>query len=138
MTSYGLDTFRGDATLNGTEIEVCMHQRDDRVIKFFRSDGGTEFVNKIVNSLLAKHGIVRETTCTDSSYQNGKAERRIRTLFERIRTVLADAGVTLGVGFWGEAAAYSAYTFNRTPNADGKSPFELRHGRPPVIHSRSQ
>ena len=114
-------------------IEVDLHQRDDHAIKYFRSDGGGEFVNKHVNQLLHKHGIIRETTNRNSSFQNGKAERRIRTLFERVRTVLSDAGRNVSVGFWADAAAYAAYTLNRTPSADGQSPFELRYGKKPKI-----
>ena len=78
-----------------TVLEVDLHQRDDRFVKYFRSDGGTEFCNKKVDELgllLAKHDIVRETTCANTSFQNGKTERRIRTLFERVRTTLSDAG----------------------------------------------
>ena len=67
-------------------IEVDLHQRDDQTVKFFCSDGGTEFVNKNGNALLTKHGIVRETTCVDTSYQNGQAEGRICTLFDRVHT----------------------------------------------------
>ena len=116
-----------------TIIEVQLHQRDDRSVKFFRSDGGREFVNTKVNVLLAKHGIVRETTCPNTSFQNGKAERRIRTVFERVRTVLSDAGKHLSAGFWADAAVYAAYTLNRTPTETSVSPFALRYGRPPKI-----
>jgi len=116
-------------------IEVRLHQRDDTLVKVLRSDGGTEFVNQRVDALLAKHGIEREVTCANTSYQNGKAERRIRTVFERVRTCLSDAG--LPAGFWAEAAVYVAYTLNRTPSAGGSSPFYMRYGRHPrVSHMR--
>ena len=108
-------------------IEVRLHQRDDTTVKVFRSDGGTEFVNQRVDLILAKHGIIREITCADSSFQNGKAERRIRTIFERVRTCLSDAG--LPSGFWAEAAVYAAYTLNRTPVPRGTSPFFKRYGK---------
>ena len=116
-----------------TLLEVDLHQRDDRSVKYFRSDGGTEFKNKKVDELLAKFGIVRETTCANTSYQNGKAERRIRTLFDRVRTTLSDATLYVSRGFWADSAAYAAYTLNRTPSEDSKSPFELRYGRPPKV-----
>ena len=116
-------------------IEVSLHQRDDTLVKVLRSDGGTEFVNKRVHALLAKHGIEREVTCANTSYQNGKAERRIRTIFERVRTCLSDAG--LSAGFWAEAAVYTAYTLNRTPSPRGSSPFYKRYARHPrVSHMR--
>ena len=116
-----------------TLIEVNLHQRDDRSVKYFRSDGGSEFINAKVNELLAKHGIVRETTCANTSYQNGKAERRIRTLFDRVRTVLSDASSYISRGFWADAVVYAAYTLNRTTTTIDKSPFELRYGRKPKI-----
>ena len=115
-------------------IETDLHQKDDRVVKYFRSDGGTEFNNGDVDILLAKHGIVREKTCAGSSHQNGKAERRIRTITERIRTVLSDACEHVTVGFWADAAVYVVYTLNRTPNVEGHSPFFLRYGRKPKLN----
>ena len=114
-------------------LEVDLHQRDDHFVKFFRSDGGTEFNNKAVDELLAKHGIVRETTCTGTSYQNGKAERRIRTVFDRVRTTLSDASAHVSTGYWADAAVYTAYTLNRTPADNGLSPFQLRYSRKPKI-----
>ena len=77
-------------------IEVQLHQRDDTVVRFYRSDGGAEFQNNRTDTLLAKHGIEREVTCASSSHQNGKAERRIRTIFEGVRTCLSDAGLPVG------------------------------------------
>ena len=116
-------------------IEVALHQRDDTTVKVFRSDGGSEFTNKTVTALLDKHGIVREQTCPDTSYQNGKAERKIRTIFERVRSCLADSG--LPASFWADAAVYAAYTLNRTPSPGGISPFQKRYGKKPsVSHMR--
>ena len=51
-----------------TLLQVNLHQRDDSAVKFFRSDGGTEFTNTRVTALLAQLGIVRETTCAKTSY----------------------------------------------------------------------
>ena len=116
-------------------IEVDLHQRDDTTVKILRSDGGSEFVNQRVTALLLKHGIEREVTCPNTSYQNGKAERRIRTIFERVRTGLSDSG--LPPGYWAEAAVYAVYTLNRTPPPAGASPFFKRYGRHPrVAHMR--
>ena len=80
-----------------------------------------------------RHGVVREVTCANTSYQNGKAERRIRTLFDRVRTTLSDASLYVTRGFWADAAVYSAYTLNRTPSEHEISPFELRYGRKPKV-----
>ena len=116
-------------------LEVRLHQRDDTTVKVFRSDGGREFINKKVDAILAKHGIEREVTCANTSYQNGKAERKIRTIFDRVRTCLSDGG--LPTGYWAEAAVYAAYTLNRTPVPRGTSPFYKRYGKiPKVSHLR--
>ena len=54
---------------------VSLHQRTDNVVRYFRSDNGTEFKNKAVSNLLQALGIQRELTCCPrSSYQSGKAE----------------------------------------------------------------
>jgi len=114
-----------------TIIEVRLHQRDDTTVKFFRSDGGKEFCNNDMNALLAKHSIERETTCPETSYQNGKAERKIRSIFEKVRTCLADSG--LPPGFWADAAVYVVYTLNRTPSPGGTSPFFKHYGKNPRV-----
>ena len=72
-------------------IEVDLHQRADHHVRYFGSDNGTEFLNSSVDALLRTHDIVRERSCPRSSHQNGKAERNIGVVFNKIRTLLADA-----------------------------------------------
>ena len=43
--------------------------------QIFRSDNGTEFLNRAVQELLAQAGIRHERTCPHTSHQNGVAER---------------------------------------------------------------
>ena len=129
---YPMATLKSVHTHMKEVIEVDLHQREDTSVRHFRSDGGSEFCNTEMNTLLALHDIKRETTCRDTSYQNGKAERRIRTLFDGVRTCLSDA--QLPPAFWAEAAVYMAYTLNRLPTEDGKSPFYLRYGKEPKIN----
>jgi hypothetical protein len=111
-------------------LEVSLHQRTDNVVKYFRSDGGTEFCNAVVTALLRQYNIERETTCAGTSYQNGQAERHIGLLFSTMRTHLVDA--RLPASFWAEAMACATYVHNRTPGPSGKTPFELRYARKPV------
>ena len=54
-------------------------------------------------------------------------------MFDRVRIVVSDASSYVGRNFWADVAAYAAYTLNRTPSEDKKSPFELRYGRKPKI-----
>ena len=115
-------------------IQVKLHQRNDRCVKIFRSDNGTEYINQDMNDLLSQHGIVRERTCPSSSYQNGKAERYIGILFSMMRKALFES--RMPASFWLEALHWAVYTHNRLPltsRKDQRSPFELRYGRQPDL-----
>lgn len=46
------------------------------VVKVFRSDNGTEFVNNNLKSLFRKLGIVYQTSCVETSQQNEIVERK--------------------------------------------------------------
>ena len=72
-------------------LSVALHQQDDRVVRYLRSDNGTEIKNKQVDDLLHQHNIKRELTCPHTSHQNGKAERHIGILFSTVRTCLVDS-----------------------------------------------
>ena len=47
-----------------------------RKIKVFQSDGGTEFVNKIVRNIFAENGTLHQLSCPYTPQQNGRAERK--------------------------------------------------------------
>ena len=63
--------------------------------------------------------------------QNGLAERMNRTLLERVRCMMLEAG--LPKKFWGEAVNTAAYLVNRCPSTalDFKTPEEVWTGHPP-------
>lgn len=93
-------------------------------VLYFRSDNGLEFVNRDVQDLFSRRGIVHQTTVPYTAEQNGKAEREIRTLTEAARTMLCAAG--LPKELWAEAIMTAAYVLNRTSysNEVGKTPYE--------------
>ena len=68
--------------------------------------------------------------------QNGKAERLIRTLLDRVRAMLEDSG--LPKTLWAEAATTASYLRNRAPAAGRCStPWEAFFGnKPDVSHLR--
>ncbi|KAL7282593.1 hypothetical protein ACG7TL_004064 [Trametes sanguinea] len=96
-----------------------------------RADNGGEYLSDDFRSFCRQHGIRLETTSPRTPEQNGVAERQNRSIFDRVRTILIDA--EMPPRFWGEAANYIVYTKNRNPTAalKGRSPFEVRFGRPP-------
>ena len=82
-------------------------------MKRFWSVNGTEFVNEKMKSLFKKCGIIHQRSVAYTPQQNGKAERANRTIVERARSMLVDAG--LPKTFWAEAAYTTVYLINRSP-----------------------
>lgn len=104
--------------------------RIGRKIKVLRSDNGTEYKNDPFLQVCQKEGIKRHFTVRETPQQNGVAERMNRTLLERVRYMLSNAG--LGKVFWVEAITYACHLINRLPSTaiNGKSPLEVWSGKP--------
>ena len=64
-----------------------------RKIKVLRSDNGTEYRNDQFSIFCKKEGISRHFTVRDTPHQNGVAERMNRTLLEKVRCMLSNAGL---------------------------------------------
>lgn len=84
-----------------------------RKIKRLRSDNGKEYVGRDFEDFLRSSGIIHETTVPYNPEQNGLAERRNRTIVEKARALLFDAG--LDKRFWAEAVGTAVYLMNRSP-----------------------
>ncbi|GJS73153.1 ribonuclease H-like domain-containing protein [Tanacetum coccineum] len=96
-------------------------------------DNGTEFKNSIIKQFCEIKGIKREFSVARKPQQNGVAERRNRTLIETARTMLLDS--KLPTTFWAEAVNTAYYVLNRVLviKPHNKTPYELIHGRTPLI-----
>ncbi|KAK9178380.1 hypothetical protein WN943_027570 [Citrus x changshan-huyou] len=108
----------------------------NRQVKMVRSDNGTEF--KVLHSFFAENGIEFQASCVDTPQQNGRVEQKHRHLLNVGRALRFQANLPLN--FWGECILSAAYVINRTPTPllDGKTPYELLHGKPPLYaHFRS-
>jgi hypothetical protein len=111
-----------------TKLEVISNHN----AKVLRSDNGTEFVNEELANWLAFRGIDHQKSTAYSPQQNGKAERLNRTLIERVRSMLSEAG--LKPQYWAEAMVTATHIRNRSPYADrDKTPHELLSGRKPDL-----
>ena len=77
-----------------------------------------------------EEGIVRHFTVRHTPQQNGVAERMNRTLLEKVRCMLSNAG--LSKEFWAEALVYACRLINRLPSTaiGGKTPLEKWSGKP--------
>ncbi|GKD92676.1 retrovirus-related pol polyprotein from transposon TNT 1-94 [Tanacetum coccineum] len=106
------------------ETQVC------KKIKHLRTDNGGEYKNDLFIKFCEDEGIVRHFTVRHTPQHNGVAERINRTLLEKVRCMLSNAG--LGKEFWAEAVTYACHLVNRLPTTtiDGKTPFEKWYGKP--------
>ncbi|GJX28486.1 putative RNA-directed DNA polymerase [Tanacetum coccineum] len=104
-----------------------------KIVKTFRSDNGTEFVNKMFSKFCAENGIIHQTTCAYTPQQNGIVERKHRHLLNVARSLLFQGGLPLNL--WSECIMTAAYLINRLPSSvlNGKSPFELVFDRKPGL-----
>ena len=102
-------------------------------IKCFRSDNGGEFTSRDFQRILSDNGI-QWTACSPyTPSQNGVAERSWRTLVEKARTMLIQAG--LPKEYWVAAMDTACYLTNRTSSSatDGETPFKKWYGKLPSI-----
>ena len=105
-------------------------------IKAIRTDNGKEYIGKKFKRVLQEAGIRHQTSVRYSPQQNRLAERANRSIVERARCLLLDAG--LSKGYWAEAISTAVYLLNRCPaKATGKTPQECWSGeRPNLKHLR--
>lgn len=114
------------------EVFTLLENQSGNRIKALRTDNGTEYVNSTITAYLKSKGILHQTTMTYTPEQNGKAERLNRTLLEKVRAMLADAG--LSKRLWGEALITANKIRNRSPVAGkDKTPWELFFGEKPDV-----
>lgn len=85
-----------------------------RTIKFFRTDNGSEFLNKKVHELFVTHGIIHQRTCVYTPQQNGVVERRHRTLLESARALMYQSSLPLK--FWPYSILTATWMLNRIPS----------------------
>ncbi|WKA11750.1 hypothetical protein VitviT2T_029220 [Vitis vinifera] len=68
-----------------------------------------------MDSPWARHGIIHQTTCSNTPQQNGVVERKNRHLLEVVRASLIAAKTP--ISYWGETITSAAYLINRVPSS---------------------
>ncbi|GJS83023.1 retrovirus-related pol polyprotein from transposon TNT 1-94 [Tanacetum coccineum] len=113
---------------NLLESQVC-----DKFKTGLGYNAASPAVESFVNS---SKGITREFSVARTPQQNGVAEKKNRTLIEAARTMLVDS--KLPTTFWAKAVNTACYVLNRVlvikPYNRNKTPYELIHGRTPLIN----
>ena len=80
-------------------------------VRVLRSDNGGEYQSSDLQKYLEGHGIIHQTTCSNTPQQNGVVERKNRYLLEVVRTSLIAAKTP--ISYWGEAITSAVYLINR-------------------------
>jgi Integrase core domain/GAG-pre-integrase domain len=98
-------------------------------IKNFRSDNGTEFINKQFSEFFKQKGILHQTSCIYTPEQNGVSERKNCHILEVTRSLLFQSNVLKS--FWSDAILTVIYLINRlpTPVLENQSPLETLNKR---------
>jgi hypothetical protein len=93
-----------------------------------RSDNAQEFLSRKVHALCDEYGVTRELSCAFSSFQNGGAERAIRSACQRARTMIIAA--EMPIRFWPDALNSATRIHNLLPCASRKfqSPNQIETG----------
>lgn len=128
-------TLRNKEEVSERLIEFCnmVKTKFDSEIKVIKSDNGREFVNDFLLKQFKNRGIVHETTAPYNSEQNGKAERKIKTLMESARSMMYARNIPKYL--WNEAVLMAAQILNRitTVKRKNKTLFELWYQKKPDI-----
>lgn len=99
-------------------------------ITTLRTDNG-ELASKQMETFCATQGISRQLTAPHSSFQNGRAEREIRTLRAHAGASLSRSG--LPASFWANAVRHCVYVQNRLPKATTSSAYQRAFGSAPTL-----
>ncbi|GKD03949.1 putative ribonuclease H-like domain-containing protein, partial [Tanacetum coccineum] len=116
------------------EINNFQQEPDESLFRAW--EGFKELLMKCPQHYLTdmQEGIKMEFSVARTPQQNEVAERKNRTLIEAARTMLVDS--KLPTTFWAETVNTACYVLNRVLviNPHNKTPYELIHGRPPLIY----
>jgi hypothetical protein len=100
-----------------------------KVIKVFQSDNARKQTDFF--TILKHYGTIFHTSCTGTSQQNGRAERKLCHILDTIKALTNAASTP--VSFWGEATLTAVYTINQCPSPviQNKTPYEWLFGTTP-------
>ena len=104
----------------------------NKKIKFLRSDRGDKYLSYEFGLQLKQCGIVSQLTPPGTPHRYGVSERRNRTLFDMVRSMMSL--ISLPLSFWGYALETVAFTLNRAPSKSVETtPYELWFGKKPKL-----
>jgi transposase InsO family protein len=105
--------------------------------KILRSNDRGEYISLDMKQFISDHGMLHQTTCSNTPQQNGVAKRKNRILLEITRALMIESHVP--VHFWPEAIATATYLTNRLPTKalDFQTPRDTLSYHAPSFSSHS-
>jgi len=98
-------------------------------VKTLRSDNAKDYfaVASSFQPFLDSHGIIHQTSYSNTPQQNGVAECKNRHLLDIVRCLLFH--MHLSKTFWGHAVLTACFLINRLPTSvlQGETPFSILH-----------
>lgn len=114
---------KGHAAQALTEFVTLAERQTNSTVQIIRSDNDMVFKSNAILDWKARMGIIWELTTPYDSRGNGKAERMIRTLRERMQAALI--GKNAPYSLWPEALEYVTFTHNLTVRDGGTIPYQV-------------
>lgn len=133
FTALYLLVKKSDAFEAYLEFEQWCETQLGARIKVLHIDRGGEYMSDKFIAHLKARGTVQKLTVHDTPQHNGVAERRNRTILERVRALLHASGLPRFL--WGEAARHVVWLLNRTSTkaVDDMTPLESAFGTKPDV-----
>ncbi|KAI7938193.1 hypothetical protein MJO28_015113 [Puccinia striiformis f. sp. tritici] len=115
------------------KFKIFYENQTGKRMKKLITDGGGEFCNKMLSSILEGSGIQHNVAPPYTPQQNGIAERANRTILEMTRCILLHS--KMAAEWWAEAVKTSCAMTNCLPTLSKgrQSPIELLFGKKPNI-----
>ncbi len=70
------------------QFHKMLNTQFDAHVKILRTDNGTEYINRVFQEYLKSHKILHQTSCVNTSAQNGVSERKNEHLLEVARSLM--------------------------------------------------
>ncbi|GEM12883.1 copia-type polyprotein, partial [Rhodotorula toruloides] len=103
-----------------------------------QTDNGSEYTSRAFRAFLAGEGITHRLSIPYTPQQNGLSERAVRTVKEKITTLLAEAN--LSKKYWAEVFFFALFIINNLPYSPngGETPYHyLHHTRNPFFGDKT-
>ncbi|KAI7966272.1 hypothetical protein MJO29_002020 [Puccinia striiformis f. sp. tritici] len=115
------------------KFKIFYENQTGKRIKKLITDGGGEFCNKTLSSILEANGIQHNVAPPYNPQQNGIAERANRTILDMTRCILLHS--KMASEWWAEAVKTSCAMTNCLPTLSKgrQSPIELLFGKKPNV-----